>query len=51
MILKDDFTDKAIFKLSLRPHTRATFDTWAETIHDAGTDLPSIEIEVIPFRL
>ncbi len=48
MILKNDFTDKAIFKLSLRPHTRAIFDTWAETIHDAGTDLPSIEIEVTP---
>ncbi|KAA1241583.1 hypothetical protein [Aquimarina sp. RZ0] len=44
----DDFTDKAIFKLSLRPHTRTTFDTWAETIHDSGTDLPSIEIEVTP---
>ncbi len=44
----DDFVDKAIFKISLRPHTRAVFDTWAENIHSAGTDLPSIEIEVTP---
>ncbi|KYF80686.1 hypothetical protein BE20_01020 [Sorangium cellulosum] len=40
-----DFANKAIVKLSLRPHARADFDNWAEHIRDAGQNLPSIGIE------
>ncbi len=40
------FSDKAIFKIVLRPQARATFDTWAKKIQTAGENLPSIRIEV-----
>ena len=42
----DEFIDTAIIKVSLRPNTRAVFDTWAENISNAGQDLPAIEIEI-----
>jgi hypothetical protein len=41
-----EFTRKAIFKISLRPHSRDTFDAWAQRIRAAGQNLPSIRIEV-----
>ncbi|MRG98038.1 hypothetical protein [Polyangium spumosum] len=41
-----EFNNKAIFKLTLRPHARAEFDVWAEHIQDAGRNLPSIGIEL-----
>ncbi|WP_025742297.1 hypothetical protein [Aquimarina pacifica] len=44
----DDFIDTAIIKVSLRPNARTDFDTWAENINNSGSDLPTIEIDVVP---
>lgn len=41
-----DFEDKAIFKIDVRPHARADFDTWAEEIDTASA--PSLKVRVKP---
>ncbi len=41
-----DFEDKAIFKIDIRPHARADFDTWAQEINTATS--PSLKVRVKP---